>query len=150
MKALVLDASVAAKWYLPSSTESLVEQARELLTSHSRYRVRLAVPDLFWAELGNILWKARRQGRLDENSVYKAVADARRMGLATTMTESLRDDAMSIAMVAQRSVYDSLYVALAMHLNTELITADERLVNVVGAYFPVRWLGRYDLSVGGL
>ena len=72
------------------------------------------------------------------------------MGLATTMTGSLLDDAMSIAMVAQGSVYDSLYVALAMHLNTELITADERLVNAVGAYFPVRWLGRYDLSVGGL
>ena len=150
MKALVLDASVAAKWYLPNSTETFAEQAKEILAGHVDYRVRLEVPDFFWAELGNILWKAQRQGRLDENSVNKAVEDARGLGLATTMTESLLDDAMSIAMAAQRSVYDSLYVALAMHLNTELITADERLVNAVGAYFPVRWLGRYDLSVGGL
>jgi predicted nucleic acid-binding protein len=32
-------------------------------------------------------------------------------------------------------------VALAMSLQTHLVTADERLANAVAAYLPVKWLG---------
>jgi predicted nucleic acid-binding protein len=36
---------------------------------------------------------------------------------------------------------NSLYVALAVTLKTELITADEKLANALAGYFPVKWLG---------
>jgi len=49
-------------------------------------------------------------------------------------------DAFAIAAQFKRSVYDSVYVALAMSLQTHLVTADERLANAV-AYLPVKWLG---------
>ena len=49
--------------------------------------------------------------------------------------------ALQIAVVCDRSFYDSLYVALALSTGTELITADERLVSALGSRFPVRWLG---------
>jgi predicted nucleic acid-binding protein len=147
---LVLDASVAAKWYLPRSTETLTEQAFELLSGHVEQRVHLAVPDLFWAELGNLLWKAWRQGRLGADSIREAMVNARELGIAEVPSKDVLDQAVSLAMATERSVYDSLYIALAMRLNTEVITADERLFNAVGARFPVRWLGRCDLSGGGL
>ena len=51
--------------------------------------------------------------------------------------------AWSIAVANERSFYDSLYVALAVTAKTELITADERLVNALGSRFPVRWLGAF-------
>jgi predicted nucleic acid-binding protein len=51
--------------------------------------------------------------------------------------------ALRIAVTFERSFYDSLYVALAMSTKTELITADERLVNALGSRFPVRWLGAF-------
>ena len=79
-------------------------------------------------------------------SLHQAASNARELGLVGTPTCQLLDQAMEIATAVQRSVYDSLYVALAMRLNTDLITADERLFNALGAHFPIRWLGRYDLS----
>ena len=35
--------------------------------------IELTVPDLFWAEFGNILWKAVRTGRLSEKSATEAL-----------------------------------------------------------------------------
>ena len=57
MIAYVLDASVAAKWYLPRG-ESLVEESLRLLNGFTSDQTRLAVPDLFWPEMGSIFWKA--------------------------------------------------------------------------------------------
>ena len=48
---------------------------------------------------------------------------------------------LNIALAFQRSVYDSVYIALAVTLNTYLVTADERLANAVAAKLPVKWLG---------
>ena len=50
-------------------------------------------------------------------------------------------DAFVIASAFDRSVYDGMYVALAVATNTPLLTADERLANALAARFPVRWLG---------
>jgi len=49
--------------------------------------------------------------------------------------------AFQIATDHGRTVYDSLYVALAVQAKTHLITADERLANALAARFPVKWLG---------
>ena len=56
----VIDASRAAKWFLPPSGEPLADMALRLLAGYADGRFRFAVPDPFWAECGNILWKAVR------------------------------------------------------------------------------------------
>ena len=63
MTTVVLDASVAAKWFRPPADETLLEEALDLLGRYTKGEVRFIVPDLFWPEFGNILWKAMRQGR---------------------------------------------------------------------------------------
>ena len=40
-----------------------------------------------------------------------------------------------------RTVYDALYVALAMKSKSQLVTADEKLANALAAHLPVKWLG---------
>jgi predicted nucleic acid-binding protein len=49
--------------------------------------------------------------------------------------------ALRIGIEYERTVYDSIYVALAVQSGRELVTADEKLANALAAYFPVKWLG---------
>jgi predicted nucleic acid-binding protein len=46
-------------------------------------------------------------------------------------------------MIHDRTVYDSIYVALALQYKADLFTADERLANALAARFPVKWLGAF-------
>ena len=64
-------------------------------------------------------------------------------------TESVFDDALALAFQHGCTVYDALYVALALQQGCRLVTADERLVNSLRASFdgsPV-WLGDLPAAV---
>lgn len=141
MTAVVLDASVAAKWWLPAPSEPLREEALTLLERYANGEIRFIVPDLFWLELGNILWKAVRQKRCPRSVADTAITETRDRNFPTVSSAELLTDAFAIALDFDRTVYDSVYVALAVAFSAELVTADERLANALASYFPVKWLG---------
>ena len=141
MTTFVLDAGVAAKWLLPASEEPLSHEALSLLRRYTRDEVRFLVPDLFWAELANVLWKAVRQRRCSAQTAQSALSRVVQLALPTVPCTGLLENALSIALRFDRTAYDSLYVALAVSTDSTLVTADERLANALAAHFPVRWLG---------
>ena len=141
MNTIVVDASVAAKWFLPAKGEPLTDEAFHLFRRYALGEIRFVVPDLFWAELANVLWKAIRRGRCSNAAAETALASLGECKLPTISSLTLLDAAFRIATAFDRTVYDSLYVALAVHSKAQLITADERLANSLAAHFPVRWLG---------
>lgn len=141
MSTLVIDASVAAKWFLPPASEPLKDEALALLRGYAEGRLGFAVPDLFWAECGNIFWKAVRQGRWTRAAADEAILSLKGRNLTTTRSAELLEDAFNIASTFERTVYDALYVALALHLKAELVTADARLADALAAHLPVKWLG---------
>ena len=141
MSARVIDASVAAKWFLPAKGEPFADRALLLLDQYSKGRIQFVVPDLFWAEFGNILWKAVRQQRCTKRAAEAAIASLKQRNLPTVSSIVLLHRAFEIATLFDRTVYDSLYIALAVETNSEVITADERLANAVAGHLPVRWLG---------
>jgi predicted nucleic acid-binding protein len=143
MNAYVLDTSVAAKWFLPGPGESLVNEASEILRDFAEGKIRLIVPDLFWPEFGNTLWKSVRLKRLSRSSAEESIAAAEQLGMSTSSSAPLLKDAFSIAATFDRTVYDCIYVALALACGRPFMTADERLANALAARFPVRWLGTY-------
>ncbi len=141
MTLAVIDASVAAKWFLPARGETLVDEAFHLLRRYAKGELQFLVPDLFWAELANIFWKAIRQRRWEKPAAERALASLEERRLATVSSLTVLDVAFGIATAFDRTVYDALYVALAVHSKAQFITADERLANALAAQLPVKWLG---------
>ena len=141
MNLFVIDANVAVRWSLRPAGEALVEQSLGLLNRYGRGEIQFVVPDLFWAELGNLFWKAVRLGQCARATAESSLAEIRERGLPTVSSETLVEPALVIATTFDRSVYDGIYVALAIESRGQLVTADETLANAVAAHLPVKWLG---------
>jgi predicted nucleic acid-binding protein len=122
---LVVNASVAVKWYVPEPDS---QRAFTILSSGSR----LLAPDLLISEVGNIIWKKVRRGELtivDAQAIVTALTTA--CPLELYPRTDLLSAALDIAATYQRTVYDSLYVALAHEHGCQFVTADERLANAL-------------------
>ncbi len=141
MNAVVLDCSVAIKWAIPSAREPLTDESLRLLRRYVDGEIEFIVPDVFWAEVGNVLWKGTRQNRWRQDEAESVAADMQARDFTTVPSLMLLPEALKIAFAHDRAVYDCLYIALAVQSKTELITADERLANALAARFPVKWLG---------
>lgn len=136
---VVIDASVAAKWFLPD--EPFSAQALELLRRATTGAMDFIVPDLFFSECGNILWKAARRKRLSMDETSTAIQVIEQLRPLTVPAAALLEDTLQIARNYDRTFYDSLYLAVAAKQETYLITADEKLAHATAAYLPVKWLG---------
>src|SRR5256885_7693925 len=121
---IVLDANVLVKWYV---AEAEMADEAEYLTDE---RFKIQAPDLIIAEFGNILWKKHRRGELSREQVKKIIKES---GLENELTlysnEPLLEKAVEFAMETGQTVYDCLYLALAMTLDIPLVTADRRFFN---------------------
>lgn len=129
MSAFVLDASVVVKWFVP---EIHSDAARRLLSLPHQY----VAPDLLFAETANVIWKKTRRGELTTADGQRLVADLCDAAVDAVPSRLLAEDAHALAAATGRTVYDSLYLALAIRLGTRMITADERLAAAIAA-FPI-------------
>ncbi len=143
MISLVLDASVAVKWAFPGANEPLTAEALRLVERYKDGEVDFIVPDVFWAEMGNVLWRGVRRGSWSRIDVENCISDFAARDFTTVSSLMLLPEALQIAFVYDRNIYDCLYAALAVQARAELITGDERLANALAARFPVKWLGAF-------
>ena len=128
---LVIDASVAVKWYL---FEEKSDDARGLFDIQPQQR--LLAPDLIVPELGNILWKRLRQRLMsaaEVDEIAGGLVEPDTFPVDIVSSASLIETALDIAVECDRTVYDCLYVALAVANDTAMVTADRRLVNAFSA-----------------
>ncbi len=122
MKKYVVDASVAIKWFIP---EIHATAATRLWDN----TIQLLVPDLIFAEVGNILWKKQRMQEITPTTALSILSDFKRLPIINYDILPLLHDAWQIAKEYSCSFYDSLYVALALREKSLLVTADQRLIN---------------------
>ena len=124
MKALVLDGSVAAAAFFPEThsvpARALLGGGRELLA-----------PDLIFAEVASVIWKRHRRNEIDETEATDLLDDFLSLPLSITESDLLLPAALKLAIRTDRTVYDCLYLALAVMNKTVMVTADKRFLNAL-------------------
>jgi predicted nucleic acid-binding protein len=125
----VVDASVVIKWFVD---EVHAESARRL--QEDQYE--LFAPDLLWPECGNILWKKVRRGELTLDEARLIWSSLEQQPISAFQSRLVLELALEVAFDTNRTVYDSCYLALAMLIGCQLVTADQKLFNALqgGSY----------------
>jgi predicted nucleic acid-binding protein len=136
----VVDASVGIKLFL---VEPLADQADILFASLTAAPpARLYVPDLFYVECTNVLWKYVRRFGYSPEAARQDAAGLVRLPLQVASTAGLAEAALTLALEHGATAYDAAYLALAQKLALPLVTADEAQVRrLAGTGLHVRWLG---------
>ena len=115
---MVVDASVAFKWFVPDEPHSV--EAAALLRSEDL----LLAPEILVAEVCNIAWRSARVGRIEPEQATRIATVL--PGLFSSLIGSglLAQRAVEIARELDHPVYDCLYLSLAEARQTTLVTAD--------------------------
>jgi predicted nucleic acid-binding protein len=126
MSTFIVDASVGLKWFLPEDHQA---DAQRLQAPG----LQLHAPTLFDVEIGNILWKKVRRGELTRAEADAVLAQLPALPLTRHAEAPLLPAAFDLADRTQRTVYDCLYLALAVRLGGRMVTADQKLRNALAA-----------------
>lgn len=142
--AYVVDASVGIKLFIDEEFSRQADALFVLLTIDPP--ARLHVPDLFFIECANILWKHVRRYNYPVEKARDDLDVLYSLALHRTSTYSLLRMAFAIAIDQGITAYDASYVALAHHLGVPLVTADQRLVQRLAAtVYVVHGIGYFDI-----
>ncbi len=120
---MIIDASVAFKWVVeePGSSEAIGWIGR----------AELIAPALVHAEVGNALGKRVRRGEIvNDDEIGDRLADLAAY-LRTFDETPLIPRALRLAIELRHPIYDCVYLALAEHLDDQLLTADGKFVRAV-------------------
>ena len=120
----MVDASVAVKWLLPE-----VHSAAALTLLNAA--TILHAPDLLYPEVANALWKRVRSGEIAVDKAKDLLAWLSTLPLTLHPSLPLILSATDIACRYDRTVYDSIYLALAVREGVALVTADRKLVSAL-------------------
>ncbi len=124
----VLDASVGLKWVLDEDDSDKARNLRDEFRSALRDFI---APDIFAVECAHALTKGERKGTVvDPDLLYDEIMlDVPHLFSSIPLMAR----AVTISRMARIAVYDCVYVALAEREGCELITADQKLINALGA-----------------
>lgn len=92
-------------------------------------RYEVIVPDFCLLECANVLWqRVRRHGEPPEK-VAKLLQDLLDFEFSIYASIDFATEALRLGIQHQLAVYDSIYLAMCLQLNTPLITVDQRQAN---------------------
>lgn len=120
MSSAVLDTSVAIAWYLP---ETFSARARSWQRKLLEGEIELFVPSLHFWEFGNVLRTYARRGELEPalaSEIYQLHLQA-----PLEVAEPGRESVLERALEFQATVYDAVYIELALAREVPLITAEK-------------------------
>ena len=121
LMALVVDASLAAAWFLPDEQNDAADQVMAELDKNPG-----RAPSLFWFETRNLFLVAERRGRLQPGEAATTMAQLRGFPI---LDEGTGNDRLVLALAERHGLsgYDASYLALALSQNLPLATLDKKL-----------------------
>ncbi len=130
---VVVDAGVVVKWWFP---EVASEAAVSVLAASTAGNCDLHAPDLIVAEFANVLWKKARRGEWDAAGASEVLELWRIFRPRLVSGEQLEARALELATRLDHPAYDCFYLAAAVELGAELVTADVGLEQAARAVLP--------------
>jgi predicted nucleic acid-binding protein len=143
-EALVVDASVAAKWHLKDEEEA--DKALLLLQRFTQGKVELFAPDYIRYEVAAAITFASsgRRPRIQPELAREAIAAFLALGLNTLNSNQLILESFPLVHQYNCALYDGFYLALKNRLNLPFITADRKLYLRIQHLPAIIWLGDYS------
>lgn len=142
---LVIDASVALKCVLE---EKYSDSAHALLRDALAQNRSIAAPPLFPAEATNAIYQRQRRGDITSVEADRALATFLAFPVHLLSPADLYPRAVVLARQYKLgATYDSQYLTVALSLDGEFWTADEKLYNALPRSLRwVRWIAHYPVS----
>lgn len=145
IESCVVDASVGIKLFLSEPDSPQAEALFATLADNPF--AQCCVPDLFFIECANILWKYVRRFQYPIHNATSDIEALRQLALDVVSTADLLPEAFEIATRHIITAYDACYLALANTLGVPLITADGKLANQMTSHgFDIRVLADLELE----
>ncbi|MDZ7961618.1 MAG: type II toxin-antitoxin system VapC family toxin [Aulosira sp. DedQUE10] len=126
----VVDTSVCIKYFI---ADPLTAKVNQLFGHLANPQTEIYVPDLFYIECANALWKYVRARMYTAAEVQADLATLKAFPLRVVSTADLMADAVNIALSYGISAYDASYVALSHQVGATLLTLDGKLVRALSA-----------------
>jgi predicted nucleic acid-binding protein len=134
--AFVLDCSVTMAWVFPDEATEATNRLRDSLVES-----RAFTPSLWPVEVANVLLVATRRNRIrvDDWREIRASLEALPIEIDLVTTSRAWGASLELARTHRLSVYDAMYLELAMRLQLPLATLDRvlhRAARTVGVETP--------------
>jgi predicted nucleic acid-binding protein len=141
----VIDASVAAKWYLRD--EELLVEADRFQQQAAAGILPISAPHVSRHEVANTLATAIRSGRTTEELARVSLSAYVALPVSLEADpEWLLQRARQFAVRFSIAIYDATYLALGEAAGAAVVTADRKLCDLVRDDLSfVRWLGDVEL-----
>ncbi len=124
MSAFVLDCSIAVSWLVEDEAGPKTDQLLEQLHDGGAL-----VPGLWRLELGNVLVRAEKHGRITAAQITAMVELVDKLPITTDTDDSRAlKEVLSLARAESLTTYDAAYLELAMRHGIPLATLDKTLI----------------------
>jgi len=101
--------------------------AREFLDRSIAREIDLIAPDLLYTEMASLLSKKHRRGVITAEQARTSFSYIQNAGLRIYDTVPRVARALQLSLTSQLSIWDSVYLTLALEHKCAMLTADSRL-----------------------
>jgi predicted nucleic acid-binding protein len=128
----VVDCSFSAALFLPDESSKYVKEFFIKLKKDDE----LYVPSLWWYEITNVLLVSEKRGRLNHVDAIKVLSLFEKIELETDKTNGIyySREIFKIAQYNNLSVYDAVYLELAIRKVAGLASLDNQLIKAAINY----------------